>query len=204
MFFSSNRDSRWAAYVAAADDGWKETQIFTRQYDTRPESEGPDNSLLITIVDPKTATDIWLMRSGGKLEPLVVAPQTQSSPRFSPSGRFFAYTSNGTGRSEVLLRAIGGGETVQVSTKGGTQPTWSRDGAGLYYSQAATIMRVAIDANGRAGLPQALMHRPDLTGVVDTSLDGKRLLTIKFLPESIPSEIRIITNFVDEIRKAVK
>jgi len=110
----------------------------------------------------------------------------------------------GGGFPEVHMRALAGGETVQVSTKGGTRPAWSRDGAWLYYSQAATIMRVSIDAAGRPGLPQALMHRPDLNGVSDTSLDGKRFLVETFLPESIPREIRIITNFIDEIRRAVK
>ncbi len=204
VFFASNRDSRWSGYAAVAESGWKVTPIVSREYDTRLESEAPDGSLLLTIVDPKTSADIWLMRPGGAIEPLVVEPQTQSSPRFSPSGRHLAFVSNVSGRSEVHVRPIGSGETVQVSTQGGNLPTWSRDGVWLYYSQAATIMRVAIDAAGRPGLPQALMHRADLNGVSDTSLDGKQLLVVKFLPESIPSEVRIITNFIDEIRRAVK
>jgi Tol biopolymer transport system component len=48
----------------------------------------------------------------------------------SPDGKWLAYTSDETNRTEIYIRPIEVGATgkVQVSTEGGTQPVWSRDG----------------------------------------------------------------------------
>jgi hypothetical protein len=45
-----------------------------------------------------------------------------------------AYTTNETGREEVSIRSVRGAATLlQVSTGGGSQPLWSRDGRQLFY-----------------------------------------------------------------------
>src|SRR5262245_58961409 len=53
---------------------------------------------------------------------------------FSPDGRWLAYTSNESGRSEVFVRSFPGpGAQWQVSTSGGWVPTWSRRRNELVY-----------------------------------------------------------------------
>ena len=53
---------------------------------------------------------------------------------FSPDGRWLAYTSNESGRSEVFVRSFPGpGAPWQVSTSGGWVPTWSRRRNELFY-----------------------------------------------------------------------
>ncbi len=55
-------------------------------------------------------------------------------PAVSPDGRWLAYSSNESGRMELLVRPFPGpGPTVQVSHTGGTRPVWSRDGSELFY-----------------------------------------------------------------------
>ena len=52
----------------------------------------------------------------------------------SPDGRWFAYTSDHSGRGEIYLRSLGGSDVLlQVSLDGGAEPVWSRDGRELFY-----------------------------------------------------------------------
>src|ERR1017187_4019278 len=61
-----------------------------------------------------------------------------SVPRFSPDGKWIAYVSDETGRSEVYIRPFRGGPAasegrIQISTGGGDFPAWSRTGEDLFY-----------------------------------------------------------------------
>jgi hypothetical protein len=52
----------------------------------------------------------------------------------SPDGRWLAFSSDQSGRSEVFLRPLlGEGDQVQVSVDGGTEPVWNRNGRELFY-----------------------------------------------------------------------
>ena len=65
----------------------------------------------------------------------------------SPDGRWFAYTSDTTGNTEIWVKPYGAeGPPVRVSPKGGVDPLWSKDGRELFYRiGATTIMSVAVD-----------------------------------------------------------
>jgi eukaryotic-like serine/threonine-protein kinase len=109
--------------------------------------------------------------------------------RFSPDGRFLAYDSDESGRSEVYVQAFPGpGGKWQVSAAGGYLPRFRGDGRELFYlSLENKIMAVPIDEAPafHAGAPVALFaFHPVLAGnVYDVSSDGKR-----FLVNSLPAE----------------
>ena len=68
------------------------------------------------------------------IEPLVATRFEDANPAVSPDGRWLAFTSDQTGRSEVYLRPlVGEGDQVQVSVSGGTEPVWNRNGRELFY-----------------------------------------------------------------------
>jgi len=49
----------------------------------------------------------------------------------------------------MCVRSSVAGETIRVSTQGGTQPDWRRDGRELYFlDQNKTLMAVAVQAAG--------------------------------------------------------
>jgi serine/threonine-protein kinase len=56
-----------------------------------------------------------------------------ASPSISPDGKYIAYTSEESGRSEVYVRVIDGQGLARVSVNGGTQPLWDRAGTSLFY-----------------------------------------------------------------------
>ncbi len=70
----------------------------------------------------------------------------------SPDGRWVAFVSNSSGVSEIYVQPFPGpGGPLQVSTKGGDQPEWRPDGAGV--SQNAR-------ANSERSGAQTLLQQP--------------------------------------------
>jgi eukaryotic-like serine/threonine-protein kinase len=68
---------------------------------------------------------------------------------FSPDGRWLAYTSNESGRSEVFVRSFPGDSRWHVSSAGGWAPAWSRRRNELFYlSPDSHLMLVSYTVEG--------------------------------------------------------
>src|SRR5262249_10268948 len=97
----------------------------------------PDGTLLLyEDVSPRTATDLWVLPLAGERKPAVYlqTPFDETHARFSPDGRFVAYTSNESGRDEVYVQTFpAGGGKWQISTEGGDQAQWRADGRELLF-----------------------------------------------------------------------
>jgi hypothetical protein len=87
----------------------------------------------------------------GKPIPFLTGPFAERAPMFSPDGRWIAYQSAETGRDEVYVRPYPGpGGKWQISTGGGSTPTWSRTKNELYYAtadQQLMVARYTVDAD---------------------------------------------------------
>src|SRR5438105_5056575 len=97
----------------------------------------PDGRTLVFRVDtPDRRRDIWWVSLGGDSTPHPIAATAAEElmPRLSPDGRWLAYASDESGRSEVYVRPFPGpGGRAQISAAGGAEPVWSPDGARLLY-----------------------------------------------------------------------
>ena len=88
----------------------------------------PDGRLLLYRIGPIT----WALPLEGAGKPW--GPYDMENARISPNGRWVAYTSNQSGRSEVYVQSFPPSEGKwQVSADGGMEPTWRKDGRELYY-----------------------------------------------------------------------
>ena len=84
---------------------------------------------------PNGERDIWVVPPGEDPSPFLMTPFDERSPRFSPDGKWLAY-SNESGRDEVYVQPFPGpGRKWLISTDGGINPVWSRDGRELFYHQ---------------------------------------------------------------------
>jgi Tol biopolymer transport system component len=96
----------------------------------------------------------------GQVEAAVATPSWDGEPQFSPDGRWLAYASEESGRSEVYVAAVGGGpEKWLVSAKGGFAPRWSPAGDEiLYHGLDDGIWVAAVDLGGtpELGVPTTL------------------------------------------------
>jgi dipeptidyl aminopeptidase/acylaminoacyl peptidase len=62
-------------------------------------------------------------------------PGNQGFASFAPDGKWLAYTSDDSGRDEVYVDSFPTrGTRIQVSTNGGTDPRWRRDGSELFFA----------------------------------------------------------------------
>lgn len=118
-----------------------------------PFSFSPDGgTLLIGRQSPATQWDLFSIdvHSKGEGKPLVVTPYSEARARFSPDGKWFAYDSSESGRSEIYVRRFPPtADQWQVSTEGGTSPFWSADGRELYFVGPESLMSVPIAGGER-------------------------------------------------------
>jgi hypothetical protein len=95
----------------------------------------------------------------GQRHVAVATPAPDEMPRFSPNGRWLAYTSLESGRSEVYAVPLPGLRNKwQISTDGGREPRWSRSGEEiLFRSLGGEVLKagVALDGEPEFGTPVA-------------------------------------------------
>ena len=83
---------------------------------------------------------------------VVRTPAVDSAAVFSPDGRWLAYHSSQTGRSEVFAMPLPEGAAVRVSTEGGFAPAWAPSGREIYYrAPGGRMMAAPAPASGHAG-----------------------------------------------------
>jgi eukaryotic-like serine/threonine-protein kinase len=133
---------------------------------------------------------------------------------FSPDGQWLAYHSNESGRNEVYVRPFPGpGGKWQISTGGGTYPTWSRTRHELFYCLNGQIMVAPFAVEGdsfRAEKPRRwsdgrYLERAGNRGF-DVHPDGDRVALALAPAVQTPSDLKqdkvvFIFNFFDELRR---
>ena len=92
----------------------------------------------------------------------LATPFREGGGRFSPDGKWIAYTSDETGRVEVYVRRFAGDPAregkIQISKNGGEGPVWRSDGQELFYLSVnqndAELYAVSTgDLNRAGGVP---------------------------------------------------
>ena len=141
--------------------------------------------------------DIWALplskdsrTNEGKPIQVTKTPFVEQTPRVSPDGRWVAYASNEPGEFRIYVQSFPEpGFKQLVSTGGGIEPRWSRDGRELFYytgnifpyiNGTGTVMAVSVQATGSSltiGAPAARAPR-GIPGTTSYSVapDGRFLL----------------------------
>jgi Tol biopolymer transport system component len=123
--------------------------------------------ILFMVQSPTTGNDIWVLPLFGDRQPSPVAqtPGSELRGRFSPDGRWVAYESNESGRSEIYVQSFPAlDRKVQISTGGGAAPFWRGDGRELFFrSPDDQLMTARITSSGAqidADTPSILFALP--------------------------------------------
>ena len=141
---------------------------------------------------------------GAPGQPLAATRFNEFASSVSPGGQWLAYQSDDTGRPEVYVRDLAGtGLRWQVTSAGGAEPHWSRDGRELYYRTADRLMAVPI-ASGpsfRAGNPRPLFDGLYSSGIesgrsydVDPKT-GRFLLVVRARDDRAIGTVRVVLNW---------
>jgi len=185
-----------------------------------PESWSPDGRALAftQMDDPESGSDIYVLPLDGDRKPyaLIRTKFSEGAPKFSPDGKWLAYSSNESGRPEVYAMAYPGpGPKIQISTEGGTDPAWRRDGREFYYRNGERMMEVDV-ASGRtltASKPKVLWEGRYLAGVgsscgmagptsanYDVTADGERFLMVEDKSENAECRLlRVVSRWSREL-----
>ena len=144
----------------------------------------------------------------GVVTPVVAGPFNESIPRFSPDGHWLAYMSDESGRFEIYAEAFPGpGEKWTLSTEGGKESVWSRDGTEIFYRDGDRMMVVPlqIEPTFRPGAPRMLFETPFSSNPggypnYDVSLDGSRFIMIETDATGL-NEIHVVLNWAEELKR---
>ena len=185
-------------------------------YNSDPNSWSPDGKwLAFTDSDPKSGADIWLLSLEGerKARPFLQTPASEAGGVFSLDGRWIAYDSNESGRREVYLQPFPGpGAKWQVSTEGGRQSVWARNGREIFYRSGDKMMAVEVqtEPSFRLSKPKMLFEgryegADGWFGYAnyDVTADGQRFLMIRSEEEPAPTRIRVVLNWAEELKAKV-
>ena len=180
-----------------------------------PNDWSPDGKYLLYRVDDlENGMDLWYLKgkedsSGFDSVPFLQTSFNEYAAMFSAQGRFVAYVSNQSGQDQVYVRPFPEGEGQwQVSTQGGVQPRWSRDGKELFYVEADTLM--AVEVSTRPSFTTAattrLFRHPNLRAAAehdyDVSPDGQRFVLVETVEseEAKAPSIHVVENWFAEFR----
>jgi Tol biopolymer transport system component len=227
IVFQSQGNSNFSLQWIRADGSGEAQQLLEGKNDLKPRSFSPDSKhLAFEELSAETGFDLWTLPldlsdperpKPGTPELFLRTPFSEQEPEFSPDGRWIAYASEESGRSEVYVRPFpaagpsGSGKWL-ISTGGGDGPRWSRNGAELFYKGPDNrIMTASYTAN--AGSFASSKPRPwankQISGELDAAPDGKRFV-IAVSPRADAAgeakgsvHVTFLLNFFDEVRRRV-
>jgi hypothetical protein len=156
--------------------------------------------------------DIWVMPlADRKPQPFLATRFNEGGASFSPDGRWLAYVSNESGRPEIYVQPYPGpGGKWQISTEGGTEPLWNRNGRELFFRNGNKMMavKVATQPAFTPTKPMMLFEKEfavsqfPATGIAyDVSADGQRFLMVEESDESSPQQINVVLNWFNELQR---
>jgi Tol biopolymer transport system component len=189
--------------------------LTTSEYEQWPGSWSADGKTIALVEShPDTGMDIALLDHGsGRVTPFLNSLFSELYPEFSPDSRWIAYTSNASKRSEVYVQPLpGSGMKQQVSTDGGTEPLWARNGRRLFYrwQDQMWVVDVLTDGSFVAGKPRLLFEKSGYSSgspirSYDLSLDGQRFLMVRFeqrKPTPV-TEMTFVQNWFENLKRLV-
>jgi serine/threonine-protein kinase len=208
LIYSSERPV-FDLYGRAAGAGTPESALVVSRADKYAGSLSRDGSLLLYVVSGAAGREIWSVRLDGPHPParLLQSRADFHHPSLSPSGRWLAFDYDESGQPQVYLQSFPdlARERRQVSTAGGSEPRWTREGRELVYRNGDSLFAVTVDPiSGVTGRPTLLFAGPyqgELPAwTYDVTTDGSRLLMIKLPPESAPRRVEVVLNWFEELQ----
>ena len=170
-----------------------------------PNAISPDGRTLLFTVSYDTdrggtrrrgTGDLWLvpLDGSGSARPWFESPARESAGALSPDGRWAAYVSDETGRSEVYVRSFpDAGSKLKISQDGGIEPVWTRDGREIVFRERQRFLAAEFRAGPApsAGAPRLLFTaeldsgggRSDVWRSYDVSRSGEEIVAIR--PERV-------------------
>ena len=207
--FASNRNGRFNLFVMPSDGSVPPEELATDESWLFPDSWSPDGRVIaVTKSNRATLRDILLVSVGQKQSPKLYLSTAfnEDGGVFSHDGRWIAYESDESGRSEIYVqRYPDRSRKWLVSTNGGTQPTWRRDGRELFYRSVNRMMAVDVhlSAEFTTGKPR-LLFRGEFQDAYDVTADGQHFIMVRRGHPSSRAQIHVVLGAFETIVRGGK
>jgi len=201
-------------YWRSADGSGVEERLSTKSDATQsPTSVSTDGHWLFFNENSAQAVGgvaIWVMRLDGDRTPHPLFQAGESDGQLSPDGKWLAYQAAVSSRQEIYVSPFPGpGARKQVSTDGGSEPLWSRDGRELYFQNGRKLMGVHVTpgAEWSASPPQVVNEGRfprSSNGNTGWSVarDGTRFLRVQWVePERAITHVDLVLNWFSELKQ---
>ena len=168
----------------------------------------PDGKVAIfEELDPTTNRDLWILPMDESKPSLYLqTPYDETNGVFSPDGKWLAYASNESGRSEVYIDTFPQPQNkYKVSDNGGIPASWRQDGKELLFFSAGFrsvyVADVTTGAGVTAGAPRKLFDLPRSLVFGTPTRDHQRLLVSLAATESNTSRLTLIIDWIGALKK---
>jgi serine/threonine-protein kinase len=193
-----------------------------------PSSWSPDGKEIAFVLgDPETGSagydiSVVSVNPPHTVRPVLNTRFNETHPEFSPNGQWLSYCSDESGRREVYVQPYPGpGRRVPISTDGGCDHGWSRDGNEIFFrgdfgSSQRRMMSVRVKVSGGELVPERpvalfdaeLFRSGAIVRFWDISADGRFLITTpgpedpaERMKKIFPSTLRVVLNWTDELQR---
>ena len=211
ILFTRFDGTRKSTFMSRRADGTGTEQTLKSGADWVIESDVSRDGqwLIMREYRPNGSRDIFARRwTGDTTERTVIAtPAEDVSPTLSPDGKWIAYGSDDGGMRDVWVSPFPDpqGAKWQISTGGGYEPLWSRDGKEIFYITPDNVMTaVEVDTAGgfsigkRRALFRVDAYRRHYTHrAYDVMPDGRFVLIRD--GRSLPGELVMVDNWTSEL-----
>jgi eukaryotic-like serine/threonine-protein kinase len=210
-------DGRWVAYLAltagsqmrrARADGSGGEEALPSPKNCKPLDWSTDDRFI--LCNAGAPADLWVIPlQGTDRAPRAVTdtPAKETTARFSPDGKWIAYSSDEGGQPNIWVQAFPSGAFKRkISTAGGLDPSWRADQKELFYMALdSTLMAVPVTSAETltTGTPMALFKTEVGQNTVHihpyaASADGQRFLVNEF--SGTPDRITVVRNWTSLVR----
>jgi serine/threonine protein kinase/Tol biopolymer transport system component len=203
------QNARGLDVISKAIDSGSEA-IFMSRGKGQIQSWSPDGKTLVFMQNtPETSLDLWMKSGEEPPRPWLATRFRELLAAFSRDGKYVAYTSDESGQYEIYVRpASGEGAKWQVSTEGGEEPLWSKDGRELFYRNGSKWMaaEVTTEPQFKASAPRMLFEGPyrNVAGVsYDVAADGRFLMLEENYKQPVTTQLQAIFNWSEEVKRRV-
>jgi len=222
VLFTSFRDGTGGIYRKAADGSGLVEEVASDADRTLVPWSWSSDAQTVTLSElaltGDTGYDIGSLDVSGDATrtPLLEEAFVEGQPVVSPDGRWMAYVSYESGRGEVYVRPfpdVASGRNA-VSTDGGENPVWSRDGRELYYRNGDAVMAVGVQTapSFQAGTPVELFrgrYFNEIGTQWDVGPEEGQFVMLRSAPgdedspELARARINVVQNWFEELKRLV-
>jgi Tol biopolymer transport system component len=205
--FVSDREGTVGVYLKEVGGTGEAELLYANDKRKFPVAWTPDGKMVLYIeftAGAKRSLFGLPVEGGREPIPLIESEFAVADATVAPDGRWLAYTSTESGRREVYVTTFPQLERKwQVSSEGGRQPVWTKDGSEIVFASLPIneLYAAEVSTGGdtfTVGSVQKVLDvdlRADPGRDWDVTADGKRILTNAMPERGRVSALHLVVNW---------